>query len=463
MKAFLGTRLRERRRQQGVAQAELARRMGVSASYLNLIERNKRPIAGALLLRAAEALGVRAEELDGAPERRLIERLHEIAHMPGLAELALEAETAAEFVGRHPAWGRAIAALANSEREANLRASALSDRLSHDPFLGEAVHRMLSRISAIRSAAEILTDVTDLPPERRARFDAIIREEAQGLSDVGEALAAYFDKADAPTRAPLTPQDEVEALFDAREGRFGEIEAAVARLEPAAPAPGASRAEAARAQVAPALEPLLQAIVESRPEIETGAGAARARRALTAYAVAAALMPMEAFAERAEELRYDVEALAERFSAGVDAVCRRLTALPRREGAPRFGYLRANAAGAILELVALPELTAPRYAAGCPLWVLFRAQQSPEMLIRQRARFPNGARFVFVARSRHTGAAGFGKPRHYVTDMLTMSERDAAATIYAPDGATPTEEVGASCRLCPRAACPERVEDPLGA
>ena len=30
--------------------------------------------------------------------------------------------------------------------------------------------------------------------------------------------------------------------------------------------------------------------------------------------------------------------------------------------------------------------------------------------------------FVFVARARNTGPTGFGKPRHYITDMLAMTE-----------------------------------------
>ena len=47
--------------------------------------------------------------------------------------------------------------------------------------------------------------------------------------------------------------------------------------------------------------------------------------------------------------------------------------------------------------------------------------------------------------------------------MLVMEEADAAQTVYAPDPSTFVEEVGPSCRLCPRRSCAHRVEDPLSA
>ena len=467
-RAILGTRIRERRRGIGITQAELARRISISASYLNLIERNKRGIAGPLLRRAAAALDLRLEELDGAAERRLLETLDEIAQLPDLRALGVEADSAGELIGRYPGWARALAALERSEREATGAARALADRLTHDPFLGETVHRMLTRIAAVRSAAEILADFPDIPPDRRDRFNRIIHEESRGLSDVGEALAAYFDKLGEADRT-LTPLDEVEALFDARENRFDEIEAEAARLaallDDPAPAP---RRDKARVLAAERPGPVVDSVIARQPQVETAPACARARAALLTYATGAILAPMAAFAPRAAELGYDIEALAGAFSLGIETVCHRLTALPKgdapKNGAtPRFGYFRVNAAGAIIEMHGLPGLVAPRYASACPLWVLYRAQQSPEAVIRQRALFPSGARFVFLARARNTGLTGFGKPRHYLTDMLAISEADARLTVYAPDAGVPVEEVGPGCRICPRRTCAHRVEDPFGA
>ena len=53
-----GTRIRDRRVMAGTKQSALAREIGISASYLNLIEHNRRRIGGKLLLDIAGALGV---------------------------------------------------------------------------------------------------------------------------------------------------------------------------------------------------------------------------------------------------------------------------------------------------------------------------------------------------------------------------------------------------------------------
>lgn len=458
--SILGTRIRQRRRELGLAQIELARRVGISASYLNLIEWNKRQIAGARLRRIAEALDLPLDELGGSSERRLAEDLAEIARLPSLDGLGIEEERIGELIGRFPGWSRALAALARSEREATARVGVLSDRLSNDPFLGETVHRMLSRIASIRSAAEILTEYTDIPASRRDRFSQIIHEESATLSGVGEALAVYLDKAEDTDRV-LTPIDEVEAVFAARGNRFEEIEAASAELAGLAtdPLPVPRRAKAVEL-ASRRLGETIEEVVAGEPRIVTVTAGIRARKALLDYAVGALLMPMDTLATRSAALGYDVEALAESFSTGVDTVCRRLTAL-HGEGVPRFGYFRANAAGTIIEMIGLEGLAVPRYAAACPLWALYRAQQSPEAVVRQRVLFPSGARFVFLARARHSGPIGFGRPRHYLTDMLVMAEEDAVHTVYAPSPSTFVEEVGPSCRLCPRRTCAHRVEDPL--
>ena len=234
--AIPGTRIRQYRREAGMTQAALARTVGISPSYLNLIEWNKRPIAGTLLRKIAETLDVTLDDLGSMAEERL------------RAELV-------EMIGRFPGWARGVAALARAEREATIRAQVLSDRLSNDPFLGEEIHKMLNRMAVIRSASDILVDYTDLTTERRDRFIRIINEEIRVLSDNGEALANYLDKV-AHSERYLTPIDEVEALFDVGEGRFDGIEESAREiahlLDDTHPVPRKAKAEGLVAEHLPA-------------------------------------------------------------------------------------------------------------------------------------------------------------------------------------------------------------------
>lgn len=459
--AILGTRIRERRRRLLITQAELARRIGISASYLNLIEHNKRGIAGALLRRTADALDLELGELDGAAERRLLEQLQDIAHQPEVKALGVELERAGEFIGRFPGWARALGALSRSEREATDVARALSDRLTHDPFLGETVHRILTQVASVRSAAEILDEYNDLSGEELARFQGIIHKESRTLTDVVEALARYFDQAGAADHK-LTPVDEVESLFEANDNHFAIIEAATEHLAGALKSPyiTARRTHALELAEQHAENAITNALADGAG-LQTQLAQAKARQALTEYAAAAIAAPMTEFVIAADACGYDAEMLADQFGMEVRTACERLAAMPITQGRPRFGYLRANAAGTLVAMRGLPGLVVPRYGFACPLWVLYRAQQSPERMLRQRTVFPSGARFVFVAEARSAQPRRFAGARHYLTDMLALTESDAMMTVYAPPEDEPVEPVGTACRSCARRKCAHRVADPL--
>ena len=459
---ILGPRIRERRREFSITQADLARRVEISASYLNLIEHNKRDIGGTLLRKIADELDLSIEQLDGAADRRLLETLEEIAHNPEMLALGIEAKNIGELIGRFPGWARGILALSRSEHEATKVAQVLSDRLNHDPFLGETVHKMLTRISSLNSASEIITQHTDIDSTSRDRFYAIIHEEIQQLCKLGDALASYFDNAAWSSRT-LTPMDEVDALFDARHNHFAEIEALAAKLHAQLPeGSNTSRLEAAKMLASKRLDKVVSKIVSEESQLETDIARARSHEILLKYAVGAVMVPLGILGQRAQELKFDLDMLGEEFGVDFQLIGERLSALPEAEGQPRFGFFRANASGNITVSRNLPGLSVPRYGSSCPLWILYRAQQAPNTALRQHVQLPSGEGFVFIARATNTGAMGFGQARHYLTDMCVLSDRDAMHTVYAPDRTTAFEPVGLSCRTCPRRNCGHRVIDPLG-
>src|SRR6185503_12951821 len=67
-KLFLGARLKRLRRDLGITQSRMAEDLGVSPSYLNLLERNQRPVTAQVLLRLAEAYDLDLKTLSSDPD-----------------------------------------------------------------------------------------------------------------------------------------------------------------------------------------------------------------------------------------------------------------------------------------------------------------------------------------------------------------------------------------------------------
>ncbi len=493
IRAPIGMRVRERRKALHLTQTALAQRLQISVSYLNLIEHNKRKIGGRLLRRLCEELSVDMEWLDGAAERRLIGDLEELAADPLLAHLAPDRAAGADLVGRYPSWSAALVALHRAYLERNQTVAALSDRLTQDPALRDALHRMLSTIAAIRSSAEILDSVDDLEPAQASRFHRILAEESGRLSDVAGVLTQFLEWAPRETRS-ITPVEEVDDFIIQHDNRFPELDLAaedlrralgvelpaleqalVERLSrlgqprPALPegAPASARRFAlARAVAAAEHAGTAAALVDASPLLTSAAARRRGLRALTSYLAAALLFPYEPFLEDAQRLAYDIDLLRRKYHASIEQVCHRLVTLrrPGAEGVP-FGFMRADPAGFISKRFPLPRLPLPRYGGACPLWAIYRAFQTPETYVPQHAAFPGGDRFLFVARAVAKAEGSFDRPRGLLSVMLACDAVYADRIVYArgldlgPRAAA--QPVGTSCRICSREDCATRQEDPI--
>ena len=153
-----GTRIRTLRTARRLGQADLARLAGVSPSYLNLIEHNRRRASPRVLDAIAAALQIPAEALDERAGSAQVEALRAAAvrAAPGTQP---ETDRAEEFVGRFPGWAALVTQL-NASTEAQERIiGRLSDRMAHDPNLSAALHEIVSAVTAVQSPAAILARV----------------------------------------------------------------------------------------------------------------------------------------------------------------------------------------------------------------------------------------------------------------------------------------------------------------
>ncbi len=399
-----GLRLRERRQALGLRQADLARQVGVSASYLNLIEHNRRRVGRDLLQRLAAALGEPVQVLAEGPERgRTLALRAAAAEAP--PEVRPDLRQLDDFVARHPGWADLVVRQAARIGGLERLVGALNDRLGQDPHLSAALHEVLSATSAVRATAAILAETPDIAPDWRARFLANLNADSARLAAGAEALVAYLD------------------------------------------APGAADAQVAVAPLEEALAAFAANDWAGAPEPEAlASGAARRLAAGIAADLAAdrAAMPDAAVEAPGD----DPLRLASATGASAVAAMRRLALRP---GATE-GLVVCDGAGALTLWKESPGFPLPRQGAGCPLWPLYAALARPGVAVEVLAEVPGDVprRFRLRAIGEVLPAAVWGGP-----DL----RRAAMLVGPAPGTASgPALPVGGSCRICPREACPARRE-----
>ena len=77
-KLFVGPRLKRLRRERNLSQVRMAEELGLSPSYLNLMERNQRPITAQVLIRLSHAYSLDPREFATDDHERGISDLEEI-------------------------------------------------------------------------------------------------------------------------------------------------------------------------------------------------------------------------------------------------------------------------------------------------------------------------------------------------------------------------------------------------
>jgi len=130
----LGGRIRRLRRQEGLSQAALAIELGISASYLNLIEHNRRNLTVPLLIKLAERFELELSEIAESDEGRLSADLMEAFGDDLFGDIDLTTTDVRDLVTSNSTVARAILAL--YDRYRNMRDDAetvgAQARTNHD-------------------------------------------------------------------------------------------------------------------------------------------------------------------------------------------------------------------------------------------------------------------------------------------------------------------------------------------
>ena len=424
--SLTGTRIRERRSIAGIRQADLARQIGISASYLNLIEHNRRRIGGKLLVGIAQVLGVEPSMLTEGAEAALIAALREAAADVDIA--TAEIDRAEEFAGRFPGWAEVLVHEHRRISSLERAIETLSDRLTHDPHLAASVHEVLSTAASIRSTASILAETGELEPEWRDRFHRNLNQDSRRLAESSRALVTYLDDTTARDDQSGVPREEAEAFLAAHQYHFPGLESGEAGPDDLLKDVSAPRSASAR---------LI------------------ARGMLRQYAEDAGALPLDIFSVALKRLGPDPAALAREFEADLPLIMRRMAAMPETVLPGGAGLITCDPSGGILFRKSAGGFALPRFGSPCPLWPLFLALSRPLVPVQRRVEQLGraAAQYDCLAYAWPQDMSDLTEDPLYRSIMLILPVPGAAIS----EG-DEVRLIGSACRVCPRVGCKARRE-----
>ncbi|WP_406083861.1 short-chain fatty acyl-CoA regulator family protein [Streptomyces virginiae] len=443
-KTYAGARLRRLREERRMTQADLARVLAISPSYLNQMEHDSRPLTVPVLLRLTEAFGVDPGFFSQRDTSRLVADLRE-ALANEVAEARVSPSDLAELATRMPAV-----------------ASVLLD-------LGRRSQLLAERLADAADGRDVAADSPRSPHEEIREFFYRRQNYLHDTDLAAEDLAAEIG---------IRPGDVVRALTRRLAERHG--------IRTATDSDRLHRYDAtARVlHLSNRLRPGQQAfrmatqlaLIEYGAELDRLAAEdfppgspvhALARIGIANHFAGALILPYRAFHAAAEEFRYDIERLTDHFGIGYETVCHRLSTLqrPRLRGVP-FSFVRVDRAGNMSKRQSATGFHFSRAGGTCPLWNVYEAFAAPGRIHVQVAAMPDGQRYLWTARAvtRHRG--GWGEPGKTFAIGLGCEIRHASRLVYADgldlDNTAAATPIGMGCRLCERLDCPQRAVPPLG-
>lgn len=440
-KVYAGHAVRRLRRTAGLTQVALADALEVSPSYLNLIEKNQRPLSAVLMLRLAERFDFDPRKLGGDAPGGGVEGIRRRLADPLFVDIAIDRAEIEEWLAAAPAGAEAFARAFDRMGEGGAPSAASVEALPVMKVRRE-IERWRNHFPDLDAQAESLADEL-----RLATGDL--------YSALAERLRHKHQLAIRILPADVMP-DHVRRLdLHARQLQLSEMLDSASRTFHAA---------------------FLIAELEARTEIDAlVSGAAFAdrhaerlfRRHLTSYFAAAAMMPYERFLRACEASGYDPLLLQRRFGAGYEQVAHRLTTLQRvgARGLPFF-MVRIDRAGQSSKRYAGAS-AAPMVEADsrCPLWAIHSAFDRPGEIVPQLVELEDGERWFTLSRTVSGQSAGLRAGQAIFSIALGLKADYARPLLHARGvdlDKGDTQPIGLGCISCTRPTCAQRSAPPRG-
>jgi predicted transcriptional regulator/transcriptional regulator with XRE-family HTH domain len=450
-KLFLGARVKRLRRELGITQTRMAEDLGVSPSYLNLLERNQRPVTAQVLLRLAEAYDLDLKSLSSDPDSSGATGLTEVFSDQLFRDLGLPRHEIAEVAESAPGVAEAVVRLyrayIDQRRLSELGAASRPEEgatsapiAMPSDWVRDFIQGQKNYFSELEEAAESLIEAMAAEPQE---FAWRARERLAKTHGIQVRVV------------PIEVLPESVRRYDHHRKRLFLSEALT----------GEGRAFSLAFQLA---------ILEHRELLDRLADRSNPpdrptrnllKVSLANYLAAAMLMPYAAFHEAAERSAYDIDLIRARFGVSFEQACHRLTTLARSgaRGVPFF-MMRVDSAGNISKRFAGSTFPFSRFGGACPRWNVHDSFKTPGRIVTQVIETPDRERYFTLSRTvRRVSGLQAGLEDELVVG-LGCELKHAGKLAYARglDIAAPAAvEIGPSCRICERPACPQRAAAPI--
>lgn len=413
-KLYAGGQIRTLRTARGLTQADMARALDLSTSYLNQLENDQRPLTASVLLQLTTVFDVDAAFFSGDAERRSAAELAEL--IPGIPERDLAA-----FARAYPAIADGILGIparlrGGSPNPYEATRNFFQEHGNYFHGLDTAAEALAANLGGRQMRLTRLAAALDRDFGYPVRFN----QQVQGRSVVDKQARRIR------LRTGLT---EAQQCFELAY-HYGAL----------------SASEEISELIVPIDDPSARTVTA---------------HGLAQYYAAAVTMPYAEILAAAKETRYDIDVVSARFGTGFESTCQRLGTLQRRGAqAVPFVFIRTDRAGNVSRRQATASFHFSSSGGTCPLWVVHRAFETPNRVTRQVSSTPDGRTHLWVARMVQGPAVGFGLPRREHAVALGCDAAHAHELIYAdgldvdPASATP---IGPGCAACPRTNCPQRA------
>ncbi len=434
---FAGPALRRLRKRERMTQAAMAARLAISPSYLNLIERNQRPVSARVVMQLVEQFefdprSLREDAaiggLDGLARRFADERF---------ADLGIDREEMGELLASAP---QAAAAFARLYDNAGAAAPEAADPLAASR---REIERWRNHFADLDHAAEELADEMRLS---RADIGLALTDRLRERHQLSVRILPREVMPDALRRLDLhARQVQLSEMLSAPSRNF-QLALQIAQLE---------QREA------------IAAIAGGARFAEDGARDLFARH-LAGYFAAALIMPYGRFLRACEATGYDLPVLERRFGVSFEQLAHRLTTLQRvgQRGLPFF-MARLDRAGQFSKtFVGASAARFVDHSVSCPLWAAHRAfERGGEMLVQLVALEEAGkgqGSWLTIARS----VEGSGAPGEAQFVVVLGIEAVLAGELAQARGISlrpaDAQQIGPGCVRCHRIGCSQRSLPPHG-